>query len=410
MRTTFILLITLSFSFSIYASYLKKSGQMQDRWSPEMRQHFSSYYNPLDDAFLSTIMGVCGYSWPWKKKYGDYRDRNYKDTKVEDRVPVKMVKSYSRDIVVTGKIKKVPASAPLLIFLPGMFNEVDDSQNKRFLYDMSKRGHHVAVLPNPLSSDFISAKPNFKPGAFLKEAEVLYRLVKKIVTTYKTQGLLSNNEVRLVGVSYGALMSAIITGLDADDANIITKGTTLISPPLNFRKSLARMDQFIDDSSREFAGLRFHSKLFRFLKVCFTPNFKDRLKWAKGMTIYSGFQELLVNSINVWREIHNITDLPYQNPNWEQTFKFSDYLGWYAPDVEAMLALPEAKLEYWVDKARVDNKEIRILSADDDWLNTPDDWADFHYEEVLLLENGGHFGFRKLPWFDQFLTIGFPIR
>ena len=57
----------------------------------------------------------------------------------------------------------------MVIFLPGMFNDLDDGENRRFMLSLSKRGHHVATLPNPLSTDYITAKPNYKPGEFLKK-------------------------------------------------------------------------------------------------------------------------------------------------------------------------------------------------------------------------------------------------
>ena len=59
---------------------------------------------------------------------------------------------------------------------------------------------------------------------------------------------LKDNQVQIVGVSYGSLLSSIITVLDANDANILTAGTTLISPPLNFRESLKRIDYYIDET------------------------------------------------------------------------------------------------------------------------------------------------------------------
>lgn len=405
-------------SFSSVASTvnLKSTTQSFDFWNSSLRNHAQTYSNPYQDQFLSTLKGVCDFDWPWKKKYGIYRDRDFQDKDLAERIPVNQVFSYKQKINIGSDDSQAPAEskkevklAPLVIFLPGMFNENDDNQNKRFMLDLSKRGHHVATLPNPLSIDFINAKPNYKPGEFLKEAKTLYRGIKRIVLSYKRRGILLNDQVRLLGVSYGALMSAIITALDANDANIITMGTTLISPPLNFRKALERLDEYIEETTSEFGGMGVPGKLYRFLRVCFTDNFTHQLKWAKAVTIIAGFQELLVNSIKAWRVVNGLKqDLPFQNPNWEKTFKFRDYLDWYAPEVEQMLNLPEAELHFWVNQARALGKPIRILAAEDDWLNIPQEWQEFYREQVIILPNGGHYGFRKLLWFEKFLTLAFP--
>ena len=307
-----------------------------------------------------------------------------------------------------NEIKEVQV-APLVIFLPGMFNDLDDSENRRFMLSLSKRGHHVATLPNPLSTDYITAKPNYKPGEFFKEARTLYRAIKRIVLSYKMRGILKDNQVQIVGVSYGSLLSSIITVLDANDANILTAGTTLISPPLNFRESLKRIDYYIDETSENFAGMFWTGKLYKFLRVCFSSGFDRRDEWAKGMTIYSGFQEYLVNTIKMWLRVQGIKkDLPYQNPHWERTFKFEHYLDWYAPEVKALLDSPMAELKHWVNQARELQKPIRILAAMDDWLNSPEEWEDFYQDQVIILPNGGHYGFRKLEWFEKFLTLAFP--
>lgn len=392
-----------------------------DFWGQSLRAHAQDYHNPYEDQFLSTLKGVCAVDWPWQKKFGVYRDRDYKDKDLAERLPVNQVFSYKQPLNLdpaqensdtessdTESSREIKI-APLVIFLPGMFNENDDAQNKRFMLDMSKRGHHVATLPNPLSVDFINARPNYKPGEFLKEAHTLYRAIKRIVLSYKMRGILLDNRVRLLGVSYGALMSAIISTLDAQDANIITEGTTLISPPLDFNQALKRMDRYIEETTSEFGGMGTSGKLYRFLRVCFFDNFDQRDKWAKAVTIIAGFQELLVNSIKVWREVNGLDqNIPYQDPNWEETFKFADYLDWYAPEVEAMLQLPEAKLHHWVDQSRQLGKSIRILAAEDDWLNEPNEWSDFYSDQVIILPNGGHYGFRKLLWFEKFLTLAFP--
>lgn len=413
-------LVLSSLISTTQAAQLKTSSTNFDLWDNEIRNHAQTYFNPHKDQFLSTIMGVCSFEWPWKKKFGIYRKRDFQDKDLADRIPVTQVFSYKQKLKVDPKLHESmrPLSkremdkvqvAPLVIFLPGMFNEIDDSQNKRFMLSLSKRGHHVATLPNPLSTDYINAKPNYKPGEFLKEARTLYRAIKRIVLSYQRRGILKNNQVQILGISYGALMSSIITVLDANDANIINAGTTLISPPLNFRKALERLDSYIDDTSDKYAGMYWSGKLYKFLRVCFSNGFEKRDEWAKGMTIYSGFQEYLVNSIKAWRVVNGLKqDQPYQNPHWEKTFKFAHYLDWYAPEVKDMLELPEAELHHWVDQASQYGKPVRILAAVDDWLNTPEEWQDFYDNQVIILPNGGHYGFRKLPWFEKFLTLAFP--
>ena len=116
------------------------------------------------------------------------------------------------------------------------------------------------------------------------------------------KGLLYADKVYLTGVSYGAFMASIATSLDNDSRNLITGGTTLISPPADYEKSIKIVDRLIDETRDDFAGLSFSAKYSRYLTVCRKHSKRLLKEYAKGLTIFVGFQENLVEAVKAHRK------------------------------------------------------------------------------------------------------------
>ena len=64
----------------------------------------------------------------------------------------------------------------------------------------------------------------------------------------------------------------------------------------------------------------------------------------------------------------------------------------------------ERKISYWIKKAIQKGRDnIRILSSDDDMINTKVDTDLIDTPYLLTIPHGGHFGYRQMAWFDELL-------
>lgn len=404
----------LSFALSFTTSAQFNTSNDDDLWGDKLRDHASRYKKPDADTFVSTMLGVCFEPKPNVKKLGMLEEVRFKDPSLQKgRLETRIL--YSSDKVVHNEGKEnewiefVPKKAPLFVYFPGAFSEMMNNQTKRFMKDMNELGYHVAVFASPLHKDFIKLKPNFKPGDFLKEAQILHRGMEYAVDYVNKKGLLEVDQVYLTGVSYGAFMAAIATNLDFDSRNLITGGTTLISPPADYEKSIKIIDQLIDETRADFAGLSFSTKYSRYLTVCRRHSKRLLKKYAKGLTVFVGFQENMVESVKAYRKANGINDLPLNDRKWEESLTFQKYFDYYAPELNASYQSVNSKIKTWVDRANQNGKVIRIFAAEDDWLNEPDAWNNFDPENLLTVKKGGHYGFHHLPWYDTLLTTLFSL-
>lgn len=388
-------------------------GIADDLWGDSLRDHATRYTRPAEDTFVSTMMGVCKARNPNIKKKGKFAEVYFKDPSLQDgRLQSNILYLSEKKVVVRrGKSETtfIPKKAPLFVYFPGAFSDIDNDQTNRFFEDMNKLGYHVATFNSPLNKNFIKTKPNFKPGDFMKEAQTLHRGLQYVVDHIKAQGLLEGDLVYLTGVSYGAFMASIVTNLDYDSRNLITGGTTLISPPANYERSIQIIDNFIDETREDFAGLSFSTKYSRYLTVCQRHSKRLLKKYAKGLTIFIGFQENMVASVKVYRKVNNINDTPLNDPDWEENLTFQQYFDWYAPELNAVYQSKNSKLRTWVDRANRRGKVIRIFAAEDDWLNDPNAWAYYNPENLLTVHKGGHYGFHHLQWYDTLLSTLFTL-
>lgn len=390
------------------------TGFLDDLWGDSLRDHVANYTRPDDDTFVSTMMAVCEGDNPKVKNKGLFEEVEFDDValtngKLKSNIlylsdKVRYRPSRNADI----EEKFVPKKAPLFIYFPGAFGKLMNDQAKRFFRDMNELGYHVATFSSPLDESFIKLGPTFKPGDFMKEAQILHRALQNVVDHVDDQGLFDGN-LYLAGVSYGAFMASIVTNLDHDNRNLINGGTTLISPPADYGISIGILDKYIDETRDDFAGLSFSTKYSRYLTVCRRHSRRLLKKYAKGLTVFIGFQEQMVSSVKAYRKMNNLNDTPFGDRDWKENLTFQKYFDWYAPELNASYQSQNAKLLTWVDRANQNGKIMRIFAAEDDWLNEPDAWVPFSVDNLLTVNKGGHYGFHHLKWYDNFITKLFSI-
>lgn len=405
------------FSANAYAQ--TNSGSQvnhDDFWGAKLRDHATRYKRPDEDSFVSTMMAVCKSRDPNVKKLGKFEENYFSDPSILDgKLQANILYSSDKVVIPSREFGEqpetffVPKKAPLFVYFPGAFSHINNDQTNRFFKDMNRLGYHVATFNSPLHKNFIKTKPNFKPGDFMKEAQVLHRGLQYVVDHIKGQGLLESDLVYLTGVSYGAFMSAMVTNFDFDSRNLITGGTTLISPPADYERSIQIIDDLIDETRADFAGLSMSTKYSRYLTVCKRHSKRLLKKYAKGLTIFVGFQENMVKSVKAYRKAYGIKDTPYNDPKWKENLTFQNYFDWYAPELNADYQSKNSKLKTWVDRANAKGKIMRIFAAEDDWLNEPTAWDHYDPENLLTVHKGGHYGFHHLQWYDTLLSTLFTL-
>lgn len=243
--------------------------------------------------------------------------------------------------------------------------------------------YNVLALPNPLGLDFISAQPKFKPVDVLQEANTMYSIIKMVASKY------SNNisNLHTISVSYGGILSAIISYLDSSPANNLLKTITLISPPYNLANSLMLLDEYIDNAQTPFGVITLIPHVKSLKKYCSVYSdetiTENDLSNLMDLTVYGGFYIPFIDSIKAFDNYSKLIAIPNNMEYgpieedyfaWRDNYRFKTYFDQVAPEVFKNLNSNIGDTMYWINRAKENGKAgIRILTADDgfrSFLNT----------------------------------------
>jgi len=408
-------------------------------WNPELRRLAEEYMAHHEDKFLSSLTGSCHYTDSFLKEI---------PVAIETwEVPSSMMEKGSLPVLVglqrdeESNIKP----APLIFYVPGSFVNLDDSQPRRWMAEFTTLGYHTVVFPNPWGTQFVEQVPKGRLGSIQWEAESLYQVLKDVHTRLLDENVLSGT-VRLAGVSSGGFFSSAISAMDAESQNPVIDEATLISPPVHFGRTLDRLDELIDQSREPYQDM-FRLKLYwKYRNLCSLgsedPVSEDDLTDAAGIAVFAGFYEELVNSVKAYDRVKGIDAVPrgffnWLNPKyrqWRKNFSFENYFKKYNPESKEIVQGKTGHVYYWISRAyKAGFSNFRILTTTDDFLNDAALWAGYNEnplrlefdsrygilegqeeweeisDDVLVLQNGGHYGFRGSPWFNNFIRASFTI-
>ena len=391
-------------------------GGASEPWPDRVRFVAEDYFNPIEDSFLSTLHGTCfSKSVREGKMVVEVEDFRVKSAAhLSGELPVKL--GLQRDL--DGKLLR----APVMIVIPGAWNNLHHRQPRALMHQFSRLGHHVVMFPNPWGTQYISFNPKAPTGSFEAEGMAIYSALRLIHQSLETQGLIEDGIARVYGVSYGGFVAGMIAGLDAQHAKpVITKDITIVSPPFHIGRTLERLDDLIAET-RDYIGLDYPSLLRRLLRVCSNARLSTdpndlSLVDAKGLAASRGFHSELANSFTALSEIKGWNAVPFRrlgwlSPSyrrWFRSFNFKTYYTKFVPGAMERAQSPEASLYHWIELSRQGPASARVLVADDDFLN---DYAistktEEAGDETIFLQHGGHYGFRSLFWYRQFINTAF---
>lgn len=311
-----------------------------------------------------------------------------------------------------------PGPAPLIVFAPGIFNNLNDPSCQRAVKTFERRGYHVVVVPNAWGVDYASHRPRFLPGDFQSEARVLLTVIRNIRERLSPQNIESIN---IVGESYGSVLSAVAATLDAESKSPMIDGNvTLFSPPVDVRLSLPLMDQLLDANEEAYRTRCRKRGIWAALEVFRAKVMADirphTRECVESLLVFEGFHKWL-KALAQGLFKHKLVD-PALAERYDaralQTIRFTTFERDFTPANYERILEGEGSLPYWVSRAeRAGFSRIRILAAMNDFLNKPWQWeelAGLGSRRLLLLPTGGHLGYIGLPWFQTMLAASYPLR
>jgi hypothetical protein len=333
----------------------------------------------FESPFSNTALPAC------LKNIPQYLEISHKAKWLKNFDPIYLQNSF------TSVLLRRPKTANLVVLIPGIFADYQSNTTRRLASLLYKAGNHVLVFSNPMSTRSLRSRPNFHPLSPFKESMVIYRAITK------TLNKLNNvKSINILGSSYGAFLSAIISNINMHSPSPLNISKyTLISPPYNLKESLRNIDRLIslslstDSMNRYLMLLKLYAKLCDIERVL--PSDEKGFKKLIGyFAFYLKLKRLLKETI----------------PGKRKSIAFIDYLKIYNGGVFTWISTERGNIDFWINRARREGfTSFRILSSDDDIINTIGVWDD--REDVLLLRGGGHNGILYYRWFEDFIDLVF---
>ncbi len=282
----------------------------------------------------------------------------------------------------------------LNVFFPGVFGPVENGITKRMINILENLEGSLLVIPNFFSAPYIKSSPIYKENSLLTDMEVPILLINKYVKERK--------EVHLYAESLGSYIgSSTLARLSNSTEYATTKfSLTLLFPPIEIHNALVHFDENIIRTKpvRENCNIFFNAikTAYIFVKDFYPKTLKKDYVDCMESFFY---HEAFVKSINGSYE---------ESPSYDDSRKietFFEYLKETRPSLYKNVKArhPETTLSYWLNKRNKKNSEIRILSAEDDFLNKSLSWDIFlksvnlSSDSLILLPTGGHSGALGMP-------------
>ncbi len=381
----------------------------QSYWDENSLAHLKKYDYPIENTFISSVYGICQEErYKFKEMPSSVHDVYIENDKIENGpYPVKL-------LIQKNKMG-IQLKSPLTIVMPGAFNNNSSGLARRLMYEISMEGHHVAILTDPWSKEFVQLKTNLAVGDPLDEGGFNYEIIKDLVGQLKNANLVTS--VHLVGVSHGAFLSVVVAGLDQDDARIIDGTVTAFSPPHHLGKTMQNLDREISEI-KSYLGKGVVVLLGSFARICKRKDnfiFSNKIsRHAHALSIGLGFQFALRSVASEYNEIHQLDLIPggknkmfsKKYHEWKKNLNFENFLKDFSPRTLPILWSKFGEFDYWARKIQTDpSKVLRVLTSNDDFLNENNAWREQEYAYVV--PRGGHYGFRAITWYEDLFRIAY---
>ncbi len=380
-------------------------------WNTAFTKHLRQFKMPYKNSFLASLVGRCN---PPKIKDKDIKGKlvTWHLSNPYYKKSIKLRSAMSKDR--RGNFKK----APVLFYISGAFSNSDDPQNRRYMRDFSRMGYHVFTFSNPWGKDMLTSQPIKPIGDIQHEAKAYSHMIKRVLAVLKKRRLLKGKN-RIIGLSYGAFLAAVISAKNAVNGNPFQfKDTTLIAPPFNMAITLRRFDHLIK-RNRRYLHRNPLSQIAHYRNFCKYRSdrslSRSDFRLIEGLVMEGGFYKPFIRSVRLYDKNNNLGKIPRfgvfssKYRQWKRRFNFRRYFTDYAPSLIPKIYSKASDLNYWKKLAnKAGHSQFRILTTKNDFLN--DKGQVKRSPDTLILPNGGHYGFRKHKWYRKFLKMAFKLK
>jgi hypothetical protein len=294
--------------------------------------------------------------------------------------------------------------APLVVYLPGIFQSQNSGASQKVVKDILRAGASVLLIPNSLTSEYMSHYPVSPPTYFLGEAEVALAETAAFVAQHKSE--ISN--VNVMGLGYGALIAAIFSAQDAQQARPLLRNgqTTLISPPQQMGVARDALDQTLyvleqwQWSGEALLALTIREALTGALERIQQRFFADR---DRGY-IARHYRPTVAGYL---------TRLNLKDRYTVQRLRLAGVIRDAIEVTAPMFTSEQGTLAHWLAQMGAHgNSRWRILTTDDDFLNGANQWRFLPQDllgndHLLIHRGGGHAGMVDSEWFSDLLAEAF---
>lgn len=300
--------------------------------------------------------------------------------------------------------------------MPGTFSKVFSQMTKDFHLRLVRIGYRVISFENIFYYKAIKREPLFNLFNIEIQAKAYLDAVQKIHLKLFKQGKV-NDQVTLIGQSYGGFLASAMFSLDDEvsegqDSVFFNGGLHVYSPPFDFSKSIEIFDKMLFKAKKDkgFGSLTKYLLTYMELgKIDDEAEITESLrKKALPLFIDYGFRIYIDDALESINDLKGGKLLPkarkeraefLKNLSFAEAFHIVDEVAF-----DNFKNSQERKISYWIKKAIQKGRDnIRILSSDDDMINTKVDTDLIDTPYLLTIPHGGHFGYRQMAWFDELL-------
>ena len=379
-------------------------------WAPQERSLLEAYNPELTDPYITSI------------KSNISRVQYDKPVKQNNKIRKYFIPS---PYFQTGEIPYLLGEEhgdrqkrPLLVYVGGSFSKLFSNITKNFHKRFIRLGYRVISFENFICDCSISRSPQFPFFDLKTQGRVYYEAIKKIHGELLKKGKV-NHHITLFGQSYGGFLSSIIYAIDsAEDIPFFNKGLHVYSPPFDFVKTFEKLDLILDEAKKDKSFGNIPSYLMTSLQINRLEKNDEvgqRLK-EKSLGVFAdfGFKKKLERMLISYDRSVKSLGLPegrIETRTFLEGLTFQEALNLIDSEgFQGLKVSQERKLSHWVFKAiKNGRKDIRILSSVDDVINEEVSPELRKTNHLMMLPSGGHFGYKRLLWFDKLLIKTFGL-
>lgn len=358
------------------------SFQAQAQWRPEIRAKLlslNSKYSDLGHMGLATFWGG------WRR--ASTFTLNDGETVV-----------WNTPLFKRGKLpiylshRETPS--PLVIFMPGIFGSTDKGLSPMMIDRFEKAGAHVLVVPNLVSTQYVSASPLYQGDIVDSEVQVMEGALDFALKNLNSKV----TAVHVVAESLGTIVGSAWTAWDTTHNKRISS-LTLLSPPMDLSMAMKNFDDVISEYRTTMNDCSELSLMWTFFTQFLLREIPSELtiqekRCLAGRVLVNAFLKAAQKSYEAHSEVMKLN-------NHLQVSSFETFFKEYRPEFWNLIENKDEKLKLktWIKLIHQNSSiPLRLLTSKDDFLNRGLSWSQFLEEtklpndDLVILDWGGHSG------------------